>query len=143
MGLAGRWRQGEWPHGLSWTRWQQNLMMRLFEKRRKICLGHDYTVLNVTEQFKLWGIAEVERHTGLGKDTLRVWERRYGFPSPGRDDQGQRFYTQPEVERLRVIATLLRAGHRPGRVVTLEHSALLALLDADPAESRSRASRSL
>lgn len=109
-------------------------MMHLFEKRRKICLGHDYTVLNVTEQFKLWGIAEVERHTGLGKDTLRVWERRYGFPSPGRDDQSQRFYTQPEVERLRVIATLLRAGHRPGRVVTLEHTALLALLDADSSD---------
>ena len=33
----------------------------------------------------LLSIAAVERDTGLSKDTLRVWERRYGFPSPGRD----------------------------------------------------------
>ena len=29
-------------------------------------------------------IAAVERDTGLSKDTLRVWERRYGFPVPER-----------------------------------------------------------
>lgn len=30
----------------------------------------------------LLSIAAVERDTGLTKDTLRVWERRYGFPTP-------------------------------------------------------------
>jgi hypothetical protein len=25
-------------------------------------------------------IAQVERDTGLSKDPLRMWERRYGFP---------------------------------------------------------------
>ena len=39
---------------------------------------------------KTWSIAEVERETGLGKDTLRVWERRYGFPVPQRDRLGER-----------------------------------------------------
>ena len=34
------------------------------------------------------GIAAVERDTGLGKDTLRVWERRYGFPTPERERFG-------------------------------------------------------
>ncbi|MGA0116507.1 MAG: MerR family transcriptional regulator, partial [Burkholderiales bacterium] len=33
----------------------------------------------------LYNIAAVERDTGLSKDTLRVWERRYGFPAPVRD----------------------------------------------------------
>jgi len=33
-------------------------------------------------------IAAVERDTGLSKDTLRVWERRYLFPVPGRDAHG-------------------------------------------------------
>ena len=37
-------------------------------------------------------IAAVERDTGLSKDTLRVWERRYGFPQPGRDGFGERAY---------------------------------------------------
>ena len=64
-------------------------------------------------------IAAVERDTGLSKDTLRVWERRYGFPTPGRDGTGERAYTLLQVEKLRTIKRLLDAGHRPGRIVPL------------------------
>ena len=46
-------------------------------------------------------IASVERDTGLSKDTLRVWERRYGFPVPDRDVNGERLYPADQVERLR------------------------------------------
>jgi MerR family transcriptional regulator, light-induced transcriptional regulator len=77
---------------------------------------------------RCWSIAEVERDTGLGKDTLRVWERRYGFPTPERDVQGQRVYTPATVDRLRQIATLLRGGHRPGRVVPLDEAGRAALM---------------
>ena len=45
-------------------------------------------------------IAAVERDTGLSKDTLRVWERRYGFPSPERDAAGDRLYPPAQVARL-------------------------------------------
>ena len=64
-------------------------------------------------------IAAVERDTGLSKDTLRVWERRYGFPMPERDTLGERSYPFGQVERLRTIKRLLDAGHRPGRVVLM------------------------
>lgn len=64
-------------------------------------------------------IAAVERDTGLSKDTLRVWERRYGFPAPSRDDSGERAYPLAQVDKLRAIKRLLDAGHRPGRVVPL------------------------
>ncbi len=64
-------------------------------------------------------IAAVERDTGLSKDTLRVWERRYGFPTPDRDTLGERSYPFGQVERLRTIKRLLDAGHRPGRVVPM------------------------
>jgi methanogenic corrinoid protein MtbC1 len=64
-------------------------------------------------------IAAVERDTGLSKDTLRVWERRYGFPVPDRDALGERIYPFDQVERLRTIKRLLDAGHRPGRVVPM------------------------
>jgi MerR family transcriptional regulator, light-induced transcriptional regulator len=64
-------------------------------------------------------IAAVERDTGLSKDTLRVWERRYGFPLPDRDALGERSYPFDQVERLRTIKRLLDAGHRPGRVVPM------------------------
>jgi len=64
-------------------------------------------------------IAAVERDTGIGKDTLRVWERRYGFPMPGRDVNDERTYPMAQVEKLRVIKRLMDQGHRPGRIVAL------------------------
>jgi len=73
-------------------------------------------------------ITEVARETGLGKDSLRAWERRYGFPTPGRDLHGERVYTQDQVDRLRAIQRLLLAGQRPGKVVGLAPEALQALL---------------
>lgn len=64
-------------------------------------------------------IAAVERETGLGKDTLRVWERRYGFPMPARDALGERCYSSAEVDKLRVVKRLLDAGYRPGALMRL------------------------
>jgi len=78
-----------------------------------------------------FSIAAVERDTGLSKDTLRVWERRYGFPQPGRDGAGDRVYPADQVERLRSIRRLMDAGHRPGRIVGLEPDALRALQEEE------------
>ncbi len=73
-------------------------------------------------------IAAVERDTGISKDTLRAWERRYGFPSPRRDDAGDRMYPAEQVERLRRIKRLLDAGHRPAQVARLPVESLDGLL---------------
>jgi len=62
-------------------------------------------------------ISAVERDTGLSKDTLRVWERRYGFPQPRRDAFGERAYSIEEVEKLRLLRRLMDAGHRPGKII--------------------------
>ncbi len=80
-------------------------------------------------------IAAVERDTGLSKDTLRVWERRYGFPMPMRDPYGERAYPLEQVEKLRVIKRLLDNGHRPGRVVAMDIEELQSIgesLSASP-----------
>lgn len=78
---------------------------------------------------RLLSIAAVERDTGLSKDTLRVWERRYGFPVPARDACGERAYPIDQVERLRIIKRLMDAGHRPGRIVGQPIDALQRLGD--------------
>ncbi|MBK5912999.1 MerR family transcriptional regulator [Rhodocyclus purpureus] len=62
-------------------------------------------------------IGSVERDTGLGKDTLRAWERRYGFPTPDRDEHGERLYPAEQVDRLRLIKRLIDLGYRPGKLV--------------------------
>lgn len=72
-------------------------------------------------------IGAVERDTGLSKDTLRVWERRYGFPMPTRDPLGERAYPLPQVDKLRLLKRLLDVGHRPGRVVPLSLDELQTL----------------
>jgi len=72
-------------------------------------------------------IAAVERDTGIGKDTLRVWERRYGFPRPERDAQGERLYPQDQVEQLRHIRRLMDVGYRPGKIVGLAMPQLVEL----------------
>lgn len=83
-------------------------------------------------------IAAVERDTGLSKDTLRVWERRYGFPNPARDG-GERAYPLDQVERLRLVKRLLDAGHRPGRVVALPLTDLQQLAGEIAADGRADA----
>ena len=74
-------------------------------------------------------IAAVERETGLSKDTLRVWERRYGFPRPVRDARDERRYPADQVERLRLIRRLIDLGFRPGRVVGATLRELTAFAD--------------
>jgi DNA-binding transcriptional MerR regulator/methylmalonyl-CoA mutase cobalamin-binding subunit len=73
-------------------------------------------------------IAAVERDTGLSKDTLRVWERRYSFPQPGRDAFGERTYPLDQVDKLRIIKRLMDQGHRPGKIMgfPVEHLQQLA-----------------
>jgi DNA-binding transcriptional MerR regulator/methylmalonyl-CoA mutase cobalamin-binding subunit len=74
-------------------------------------------------------ISAVERDTGVSKDTLRVWERRYGFPTPARDAVAERAYSLEQVEKLRIVKRLLDAGHRPGRIVPLPLAELQQLAE--------------
>jgi DNA-binding transcriptional MerR regulator/methylmalonyl-CoA mutase cobalamin-binding subunit len=74
-----------------------------------------------------FNIAAVERDTGLSKDVLRVWERRYGFPVPDRDANGERCYPADQVDRLRLIKRLMDQGHRPGKLIATPTDELAAL----------------
>lgn len=72
-------------------------------------------------------IAAVEQATGIARATLRIWERRYGFPQPARDPRGERSYPVDQVRKLRLIADLLAQGHRPGQLVQLGAAQLEAM----------------
>jgi MerR family transcriptional regulator, light-induced transcriptional regulator len=74
-----------------------------------------------------YNIAAVERDTGLSKDVLRMWERRYGFPTPERDGNGDRLYSAEQVERLRLIKRLMDQGHRPGKLIATPYEELAML----------------
>ena len=65
---------------------------------------------------QLLPITEVEHLTGIRQATLRVWERRYGFPQPLRNRHGERVYPPDQVARLQEAQRLIQAGARPGRI---------------------------
>jgi len=81
-------------------------------------------------------ISAVERETGLSKDVLRMWERRYGFPKPRRDENGERQYSVLEVGKLRAIKRLMDIGMRPGKIIGLSADELNALADARASNPR-------
>jgi DNA-binding transcriptional MerR regulator/methylmalonyl-CoA mutase cobalamin-binding subunit len=78
-----------------------------------------------------FNITAAERDTGLSKDLLRMWERRYGFPQPERDQHGERVYPLVQIERLRTIKRLIDRGFRPGKLLPLANQELQALLQSE------------
>ena len=77
----------------------------------------------------MFAIGAVERDTGIARDTLRIWERRYGFPVPERNTKGERVYSEKQVRTLQLIKRLLDQGMRPGKVVGLKEAELTSISD--------------
>ncbi len=87
----------------------------------------------------VFNIAAVERDTGLSKDVLRVWERRYGCPMPVRDQNGDRSYSLQQVEHLRLVKRLMDAGHRPGKLLGMPKDELARMQLLRPNEDQALA----
>lgn len=88
--------------------------------------------MNITAETQslVLNISAVEREIGLSKDVLRMWERRYGFPKPGRDGNGERQYTTADIGKLRAIKRLMDVGVRPGKIIGLPLAELNTMADA-------------
>jgi len=86
-------------------------------------------------------ISDVERDTGLAKETLRVWERRYDFPRPERDTFGERVYPSDQVVKLRLIKRLIDLGYRPGKVIGYSPDELQALAQKAAAGQKNEVTR--
>jgi hypothetical protein len=85
---------------------------------------------NVSEPTQWLSIGALARAAGVPADTLRTWERRYGFPSPERTDSGHRRYSLQTLERLRLVKQALDLGHRPSSVLATDEGDLRGLLAA-------------
>lgn len=63
-------------------------------------------------------IGTLSSATGVPIDTLRTWERRYGFPVPiARTGGSHRRYAAETIGQLQLIVRALELGHRPSAVV--------------------------
>ena len=70
-------------------------------------VGATQSVVNMSDALH---IREVVRITGLRREQLYMWQRRYGFPSPLRDAFGDRVYPPDQLARLKLIKQLLSEG---------------------------------
>jgi MerR family transcriptional regulator, light-induced transcriptional regulator len=78
-------------------------------------------------------IGVVAERTGLSPDVLRVWERRYRAVEPSRAADGQRSYSDADVERLRLLRLATLAGRSIRQVARLATEELRRLVREDEA----------
>ncbi|MEP6887537.1 MAG: MerR family transcriptional regulator [Nitrospirales bacterium] len=71
-------------------------------------------------------IQRVARLTGLSKDVIRVWERRYGIVQPTRGANRYRLYTDEDVVLLRYLKAEVETGQSIGQLVAAGHDELLS-----------------
>ena len=71
-------------------------------------------------------IHRVAKLTGLSKDVIRVWERRYGFVKPSRSSNRYREYSDEEVALLRFVKAQMEQGATIGSLAAEGHDSLVA-----------------
>ncbi len=86
-----------------------------------------------------FSIGDVVDRTGVAEGTLRMWERRHGFPRPARLASGHRRYSEQDLEAVRKIVreraagvTLPSAIERAKRPVAAAPSLFAWMRDAHP-----------
>jgi MerR family transcriptional regulator, light-induced transcriptional regulator len=114
-------------------------------------------------------IGDVVERTGVAEATLRMWERRHGFPAPERLPSGHRRYSERDIELIKRVAVdrgagmsvaaaidqahrhparettslfaAMRSSHPDVSTATISKARLIALTRAIEDESLSRAER--
>lgn len=71
-------------------------------------------------------IYRVAKLTGLSKDVIRVWERRYGLVVPSRSSNRYREYSDEEVALLRFLKTQMEQGATIGALAAEGRDSLVA-----------------
>ncbi len=87
---------------------------------------HDEATLN---------IGALSMATGVPVETIRTWERRYGFPASQRNEAGHRIYEIDTIEHLRLITAILAQGYRPSQLQGQSREELEELLLRTTGES--------
>jgi methanogenic corrinoid protein MtbC1 len=88
-------------------------------------------------------VGMVSKMTGLSTHTLRMWEKRYAAVLPHRTEAGGRLYSDADVERLRLLHTLVQSGHSIGGIAKLPDIDLRHMASAFPPPAREAASQHL
>jgi len=75
---------------------------------------------------KTFRINQVAKITGLSKEVLRVWEKRYRLLSPERGPNRYRLYSEQDVELLKYLTREIEQGQAIGELASLGKDEILA-----------------
>lgn len=85
------------------------------------------------ESQRRYELRDVIGLTGLSKQVLHAWERRYGVVQPGRAADGARLYSDAEVHHLQLLKRCIDGGSRIGNLVSCDLRELKHIaLDGNP-----------
>ncbi len=79
-------------------------------------------------------IGELSRRTGVSRDTLRAWERRYGLLRPVRTEGGFRLYSADDERRIRDMQRHLERGVAAAQAARLVEAGGAAEGSASPSQ---------
>lgn len=85
-------------------------------------------------------IGVVSSRTGLSVEVLRAWERRYAVVQPTRSVDGQRLYSDADVERLGLLHRAARAGRSLATLASLPTIELQQMVAEDAEQASARPS---
>jgi methanogenic corrinoid protein MtbC1 len=80
------------------------------------------------KEAQLLSIGALARAVGTPVETLRTWERRYGFPIAERTATGHRRYSVSALERLQLVRMAIQQGHRPSVALVASEPELQLLI---------------
>jgi len=73
--------------------------------------------------------------SGLTAHVIRVWEKRYGVVNPSRTDSNRRYYSDEEIEKLKLLKKATESGHSIGSISNLSIEELTQLVLEEEKES--------
>jgi MerR family transcriptional regulator, light-induced transcriptional regulator len=77
---------------------------------------------------KMYNINSVSKITGLSAFVIRAWEKRYNVVTPGRTEGNRRFYSEDDLEKLKLLKEAVDKGNNIGSVAGLSITSLKEML---------------
>lgn len=93
---------------------------------------------NTSMEPRRYRSGEAARLARMPAATLRIWERRYAVVSPPKTPSGQRLYSDDDLQRLRLIKTLVDQGHPISASAVFPVSAYWDASSMEPARMQMR-----
>ena len=75
--------------------------------------------MTATNRTPIYNMNAMLQETGLSADVIRVWEKRYQLPKPGRSAGGHRLYSQYDIELVKWLRARQLEGLSISRAVEL------------------------